>query len=147
MQRWSWLLPSSGCFAQSPKASGLWGGESSCACRRVNGAPGMDLGMWRATIRGSVRGKPDFWTQLFHTTTKTIKGGETGRKDLIIGWFGNPFLKETQWLVRLERGKGSSSRSSSVGGLGKPLPHPGGRQQLPSGTASPRHPEAAGPGG
>lgn len=45
MQRWSWLLPSSGCFAQSPKVSVLWGGESSCACRRVNGAPGMDLRM------------------------------------------------------------------------------------------------------
>lgn len=48
MQWWSpatpgpQLLPGGGHFARCLQTSGLWGGERSCACRRANGAPGME---------------------------------------------------------------------------------------------------------
>lgn len=100
MQQWSpamsgrWLLPGSGCFARCPKASGLWGGESSCACRSVNGTPGMEPGKAKITIKASVHGNPGFWTQCFIQHQKASKGGETGRRESVIGCFGNPFLKD-----------------------------------------------------
>lgn len=76
---------------------------------------------------------------------KASKGGETGRRESRIGHFGNPFLKETQRLVQLEWGEGSSALGCSVGGLGKPLPHRAGGRQLPhpagmATSASPGHP-------
>lgn len=71
-------------------------------------------------------------TVVSYNAKKASKGGETGRRESVIGCFGNPFLKETQRLVRPEWGKGSCTPGCSVGGLGKPLPHRDGGRQLPS---------------
>lgn len=76
-------------------------------------------------------------TVVSYNAKNALKGGETGRRESVIGCFGNPFLKETQRLVRPEQGKGSSTPGCSAGGLGKPLPHRDGGRQLPSPLAWP----------
>lgn len=75
---------------------------------------------------------------------KASKGGETGRRESVIGHFGNPFLKETQRLVRPERGEGSSAPGCSAGAGKASAPSSRGQAAaLPAGmatSASPGHP-------
>lgn len=64
--------PAVGALLRALRQEGCGVGEQLCLQDGKWGS-GMDLGMWRITIKASVHGKPDFWTQLFHTMTKTIK--------------------------------------------------------------------------
>ena len=62
---------------------------------------------------------------------KASKGGETGRRESIIGRFGNPFLKDTQRLGQPEQGNGSSAPGCYAGRAGKAPARSSGGQASP----------------